>query len=753
MANWKKVLVSGSQIEVAGITASAIPSSGGFADRVVVFDTTSGAFKSVLQSEIQGVTTAVFNISGSTGSDTFDSTGDTLLVTGSANSINVSASIDTNQTTLTLGITEGANILSSSAQIADEISGSFGTVSASFATTTTTNAGSISTNATNITTVSSSLSASIATNINSIATNATNLTNVSSSFVTTTNNNATAITNNDADIANLQTSASNGIRFVEDNGAGGSFSLSSGSSIGLGTTMSFAGTANEIEVSHSLHPLSNGKLTFGLPSDVTIGNDLTVSNNLTVLGIELVEGQASVVSGAVHFGSGSTMADIATLGNHQFTGSVEISGSLTTEGNIEAGILGESSEAGLTNIVVHSTGPGGGQILESAGQALINTIQGVTSSLSSSAALALSASVSSTNNISASFATTTTTNASSISTNADNIGNNDTDIAALQTSASNGIFFNLQADADAGHSVGLLDGTASFQATNNFTSNGFTVATGSANIINFVIDGAILSGSGLVSQSSQIDISETSGTSVTQAFSTMSVFDTATGTATEILADGNSDNLILSGGAHITMSGATDTDTITITSTDEDVSVTNLEFRLAEIDSNVTIGASSAVNTTISGDLTVSQDLKVNGNLEVLNSVTSLNVNNANIEDQFILLNSASGAEVNDKDGGFIVDQATGVGTAFYYDNSAKAWGLVAADGVAANRVSGSATSTFGGGLTPDLYINTVSQSSASPSSAPAYGAEASGDAVNPSDTRLGSMHINSQSSEIWIYA
>jgi hypothetical protein len=38
MANWKKVLVSGSQIEVAGITASAIPSSGGFDDRVVVFD-------------------------------------------------------------------------------------------------------------------------------------------------------------------------------------------------------------------------------------------------------------------------------------------------------------------------------------------------------------------------------------------------------------------------------------------------------------------------------------------------------------------------------------------------------------------------------------------------------------------------------------------------------------------------------------------------------------------------------------------
>ena len=59
MAKWKKVLVSGSQIEVAGITASAIPSSGGFADRVVVFDT-DGAFKSVLQSNIQGMQYSFF---------------------------------------------------------------------------------------------------------------------------------------------------------------------------------------------------------------------------------------------------------------------------------------------------------------------------------------------------------------------------------------------------------------------------------------------------------------------------------------------------------------------------------------------------------------------------------------------------------------------------------------------------------------------------------------------------------------------
>ena len=118
MAQWKKVLVSGSQIEVAGITASAIPSSGGFEDRVVVFDN-SGVFKSVKQSEIQGVTTAQFTVKGTTGTDTFDATSDTLIVTGSV--INVSASADTNETTLTLSFTD--NVVSSSAQLATEISG------------------------------------------------------------------------------------------------------------------------------------------------------------------------------------------------------------------------------------------------------------------------------------------------------------------------------------------------------------------------------------------------------------------------------------------------------------------------------------------------------------------------------------------------------------------------------------------------------------------------------------------------------
>ena len=47
----------------------------------------------------------------------------------------------------------------------------------------------------------------------------------------------------------------------------------------LGGTITFSGTANEVEVGES-----SGTITVGLPDDVTIGNNLTVTGNLTVNG-------------------------------------------------------------------------------------------------------------------------------------------------------------------------------------------------------------------------------------------------------------------------------------------------------------------------------------------------------------------------------------------------------------------------------------------------------------------------------------
>jgi len=54
---------------------------------------------------------------------------------------------------------------------------------------------------------------------------------------------------------------------------------SSSSSVSLGSTITFSGTANEVTVSQS-----SGTITVGLPDDVSVAGDLTVSGNLRVVG-------------------------------------------------------------------------------------------------------------------------------------------------------------------------------------------------------------------------------------------------------------------------------------------------------------------------------------------------------------------------------------------------------------------------------------------------------------------------------------
>lgn len=69
------------------------------------------------------------------------------------------------------------------------------------------------------------------------------------------------------------------------------------------------------------------------------------------------------------------------------------------------------------------------------------------------------------------------------------------------------------------------------------------------------------------------------------------------------------------------------------TDTDVDVSVANLEARLPQIDSNVTIGNATGVTVTTSGDLTVTGDLTVSGTTTTVNTAT------LDVEDNIITLN------------------------------------------------------------------------------------------------------------------
>ena len=68
--------------------------------------------------------------------------------------------------------------------------------------------------------------------------------------------------------------------------------------------------------------------------------------------------------------------------------------------------------------------------------------------------------------------------------------------------------------------------------------------------------------------------------------------------------------------------------------TDNNVSVSNIETRLGQINSNVTIGNAATVHTTTSGNLTV------NGNLTVSGTTTTVNSETVSIADNFMLLNS-----------------------------------------------------------------------------------------------------------------
>lgn len=92
-----------------------------------------------------------------------------------------------------------------------------------------------------------------------------------------------------------------------------------------------------------------------------------------------------------------------------------------------------------------------------------------------------------------------------------------------------------------------------------------------------------------------------------------------------------------------------------------DVSVANLRTALTGISDSTTIGDATDVTITTSGDL------RVTGDLTVVGSRTELQVTNLNVEDQFITVNSGSGAA----DAGIVVE---GQGAAFGWDESENRW-------------------------------------------------------------------------------
>lgn len=658
MATWKKVLVSGSDIHVASITASNVP-EGSSGDRVLV-RSTDGGFKSVTQGSIQGTTVADFQITGSTGKTSFDGTGDVLLFTGSAGT-SVDVSQTGTQATVTVNLPEGT--ISGSSQITLAQTIGFDTYSSSLATD-------IASNLANITGALDSIT-DLENSIQGLVDSSSQLIEASASIATDLNNQSTDITNLQGSIGALETFSSS----VVTNDQTGSFVISA----------SVIGTADEIEVT------ANGEqgIQIGLPDDITIPGILE-AEAIIIQGQEVAETGTAIISGSTTFG-------VSGQGNtHRFTGSLQITGALNinnTNTDITISELTQDDTVGISDLIARSTTG----ILTTAGTTIGTAISGAFDLVSSSLA----------SDIAGLETTTTTTNVA--------------DISALQTisqslvdSASFGIRFTTDTtDADAGSSI-ALGNTASFTAN----GDGLSV-TLSDNNIEYTLNATTLGNTiGAFSQSAQL---QNALDSIYVQLSDVPISGAEQLQDLGFITASNFFDLVdlPSGLISESLSGTGDQGTIRINNND------------------VAIAGLGTGDSPTFDNLTVTNNLTVNGDF------TSLNVDNLNIEDQFILINSgAVGSNAdNDKDGGLIVDNGGGSGSLFMYDFDAKAWGF---RGATDNKVNYDAESVSVEAIVPEVYVGTVSSSAVNPSAAPLYG--------NASDTAKGQMHINSADSSIWIY-
>jgi len=141
------------------------------------------------------------------------------------------------------------------------------------------------------------------------------------------------------------------------------------------------------------------------------------------------------------------------------------------------------------------------------------------------------------------------------------------------------------------------------------------------------------------------------------------------------------------------------------------------------------------VNTSITDDgtlVTITNNTLFQGDITVNGTASFQNTQNLLVADRFVLFASGS---VAPGDGGIVVQQGTqGIGELFGYDSSATRWGF---------------TSSFNAGdsgFTPVVYVGAVQTGigQTAASAAPIYGGSAAG---------YGTIHVDTDDSEIWIYA
>jgi hypothetical protein len=175
-----------------------------------------------------------------------------------------------------------------------------------------------------------------------------------------------------------------------------------------------------------------------------------------------------------------------------------------------------------------------------------------------------------------------------------------------------------------------------------------------------------------------------------------------------------------------------------------------IRIAAAAAGTGLTGGAGSALDVDLSGESAVSigagtstvtfgDNVRINGDLTIFGDTVQQNVANLLVEDKFILLNSGSASG----DGGIIVQtNASYAGAALVFDDDINRWAVGAEDKLAQNATSvDSAAAGF-------QFIVSVSGSAKDPI-----------DGSNPNDfgtaaaNRIGMMHVNTATGDIFIYS
>ena len=534
-----------------------------------------------------------------------------------------------------------------------------------------------------------------------------------------------------------------------------------------------------------------GTATFGTISasqlniqDLTqLNTSTTVNGSFIYNGLALFEDNIIVRSGSTIFGSGSMPSEVS----HQFTGSVKITGSLTTGDNITAGTFtGDGS--GLTNVTATSVDIDG---LSTAGTTIDQTDLLIYSDAGDEKKITFSNLEDQIfSNMNAESSDVSVAAGGAIQLTDDSVGVSNIATAIAGTGLTGGGGNPLSVDLDevaevpidvANDYIAFIDTSAADNDTKKesvadlaafMAGTGLDAASGVFNVaIDEVIHGGLTPDKGISSsldsgvQKLELGFNTLPPLTEVEKNDLLAVVDITDGTHKQstiidalgailgtsvsvgtgdlevdfgtIPAGTIENDMMVNDGIIIGTTDVSLGDTITAL-----VGLTDLDLTAGSHTIFDTVGANTLTMGASDTTISVPGALTVAGNFTVQGTTTFINTETLTIDDNFIDLNSnfgAGGAEASDapdQDAGLSIKRGSAQDANFFWDEAADRWALNL------NDITGTDTQE-----TPTTFITSTIIQTANPGGGDSttFGADA--------NTRQGEMWVNKSTEEIWIYA